>query len=335
MLHIRPVANLSVIVVLGLYSGSAAAKPEGEKDDRTESPGLGEEGELRKAISLYDTGQYEQCVDAFQLLLDSEEKRRLRSPSKIETAQVYHGSCLIGVGRTLEAEAIFRRAILENPQMKTPDSLLFPESVVELFLRVRESMLDEIRKSEQKRMKDAEDRANREQELRSTERTRVEQLTKLASQEVVVERRERYLAFVPFGVGQFQNKQDGLGWLFLGSEAAALAVLGSSLYMTAWYGAKSSDLSASVQQLRDYSTAQHNAYVVSTIGGWSFVGLAVLGIVEANLSFRPETPRTRQRELPQPYKPLEPVKRATMPSFSVGLLPGRNASYGLSMSGEF
>ncbi|MGC4069887.1 MAG: hypothetical protein QM784_35565 [Polyangiaceae bacterium] len=288
---------------------------------------------MRRAISLYDSGQYELCVDTFQQLLDPEEPTRLRSPSKIETARVYYGVCLIGVGRTLEAEAVFRQAILENPQMKTPDSLLFPEAVVELFLRVRESMLDEIRKAEQKRLKDAEIRAAREAELRRREAARVATLMKLAETESVVEPRSRYLAFVPFGVGQFHNRNTGLGWFFLGSETAATAVLVSSLYMSAWYGSKTDDPGTTPQRLRDLGAAQRNAYWVSAASGWALLGISLAGILEANLAFTPEVRTERPRKLPKELQLLRvPQKSSTELSFVVlpcerdgacGVLSGR------------
>ncbi|HEY5961385.1 MAG TPA: hypothetical protein VIV60_32730, partial [Polyangiaceae bacterium] len=170
---------------------------------------MSEEGELARATSLYDSGQYAACVDAFDRLLNPDEAHRLRAIARIETARIYHGACLIGVGRTTDAERVFRESILENPQMKAPDGLVFPDAVVDLFLRVRESMLDEIRRAEQKRLVDAENTATREQSLREQERHRVEQLVAIAEVETIVERRHRWVASIPFGAGQFQNQNSG------------------------------------------------------------------------------------------------------------------------------
>jgi hypothetical protein len=295
---------------------------------------LSEDGIVRRAISLYDSGQYELCVDTFQQLLDPEEPTRLRSPSKIETARVYYGVCLIGVGRTLEAEAVFRLAILENPQMKTPDSLLFPEAVVELFLRVRESMLDEIRKAEQKRLKDAEVRAAREARLRRQEAARVEQLMKLAETESVVEQRSRYVSFVPFGVGQFQNRNPGLGWFFLGSETVATAVFVSSLYMTSWYGSKTDDRGVTPQRLRELSAAQRDAYWISAASGWGLLGLGLAGIIEANLAFKSETRTERRRQLPHELRQLRPPNKVPA-DLSFMLVPCERAGACGVLSGRF
>jgi hypothetical protein len=326
---------ITLFALLISSTSTLRAASEGTKDKSASTEGLGEEGVLRRAISLYDTGRYEACVDAFTLLLDPEESRRLRSPSKVESARVYHGACLIGVGRTLEAETVFRQAILENPQMKTPDSLLFPEAVVELFLRVRESMLDEIRKAEQKRLRDAEARADREQLLRKLEKERVDQLVKLATTESVVERHERWMAFVPYGVGQFQNHNDGLGWFFLGSETAVTTVFLASLYMTSWYGSKTDDQGVTRQQIRELSAAQRDAYFVSSISGWGLFGLYLVGIVEANIAYVPEIRRERTRELPKALKELRLTSKPTTTTLSFSLAPWSKDSVGAVFMGRF
>lgn len=313
-----------------------AAQVRAEPDDKTaavQPDRLGEEGELRRAISLYDSGQYDACVDAFQELLEPEGARRLRSPSKIESAGVYYGSCLIGVGRTLEAEAVFRRAILDNPQMKTPDSLLFPEAVVELFLRVRESMMDEIRRAEQKRMQDAEARASREIDLRQREMVRVEQLMKLAENETVIERHTRWLTLVPFGTGQFQNGNRGLGWFFLASETAVTSLFISSMYLSAWYSSKNVDGVPS-ERRRELSAARENAYLVGTFSGWGLFGLLTAGLVEANVTFVPETKLVRPRQLPKELRQLGPGKRPG-PALSLTIAPLSCGGWTGSVIGSF
>jgi len=257
---------------------------------------LGEDAELSRATGLYDSGQYAACVDAFTHLLDRDQPRRLRSPAKIETASTYHGACLIGVGRTTDAERVFREAILENPQMKAPDGLLFPEAVVELFLRVHESMLDEIRRAEQKRMQDAESRANREQQLREQERHRVEQLVSIAESETVVEVHNRWVASLPFGVGQFQNGDRGLGWLLLLTETAMVGTLAGSLYAESYY------LAATSKTFEQRNAGVHAAILLQTISGYTLLGACLVGITEAHLAFVPEVHRERKRDLPSHLK---------------------------------
>ena len=55
----------------------------------------------------------------------------------------------------------------------------------------------------------------------------------LASQESVVVRHSRWIAALPFGVGQFQNGQEGLGYALLVSEAllAGASITSGVIYM--------------------------------------------------------------------------------------------------------
>lgn len=279
---------------------------------------LSEDAALVRATGLYDTGQYSACVDAFERLLGTDEPRRLRNAAKIEVARVYRAACLIGVGRTTDAERVFREAILENPQMKAPDSLLFPEAVVEVFLRVRESMLDEIRRAELKRMQDAEARAVREQQLREQERKRMEQLIALAEIETVIERRSRLVASIPFGVGQFQNGNEGLGWFFLTTETAALGLLVGSVYMQAYYQTKEDDPRFT---LDDLNAGTRTARILQTASFYSLLGLGLFGIAEAHWAFAPERRSERKRELPAALRPIPPKAQPQQPSVSLNLAP--------------
>jgi hypothetical protein len=292
-----------------------------------------EEAELVRATSLYDTGQYSVCVDAFDRLVSLDGTKRLRTPTKVEAARTYYAACLIGVGRTTDAERVFRAAVLENPQMRAPDALLFPEAVVELFLRVRESMMDEIRRAEQKRMQDAETRADRERALRERERQRIVQLLAFAEKEIVIERHSRWIAAVPFGVGQFQNGDTGLGWLFLVSESAATGLLVGSLYMQAFYQSKYSDPKVS---RTDLDVRTRSAITLQSIGGYSLLGLGLLGIAEAELAFVPEVRVERKRPLPAELRGPSAKPAGADKAMSLRLLPWTgNGIVGGAILGSF
>ncbi len=318
--RIRHWFRLVVAVCLSASAVQAAPTNQGTQPKPRTVAGerLGEDAEISRATGLYDTGQYEACVDAFDHLLSPDEPRRLRSPAKVEAARTYHGACLIGVGRTTDAERVFKEAILENPQMKAPDGLLFPEAVVELFLRVHESMLDEIRRAEQKRMQDAEVRANREQRLRERERQRVEQLVAFAEKESVVETHNRWIASIPYGVGQFQNGSSGLGWLFLVSETALSGLLVGSVYTQVYYQSKSAEL-AKTQEERNAGI--RSATALQTISGYGLLGVGAIGILEAHLSFVPEVRIERKRQLPEHLRLPNNRSLSAQPTLSLSIVP--------------
>lgn len=256
---------------------------------------LGDEAELARAITLYDSGQYQECADQLGRLLEPKAARPFGSPAVAENARLYLGACLLGAGQRARAEEVFREAIRQNPQMRTPDSLVFPETVVERFLRVREGMVEDIRRAEQRRMKDAENRAVRDEELREIQRKQMDQLIALATQQSVIEKRSRWVAAVPFGVGQFYNDQPGLGWVFLGTELALGATFATALIMDAWLASRSDEPTI---DLPDLQRRQTNWRTVAGVSGWGLLGVGVLGIVEAQVSFTPEVATQRYRPLP-------------------------------------
>ncbi|MGE5787840.1 MAG: hypothetical protein ACM3ZE_24825 [Myxococcales bacterium] len=322
-------------ILLATWSswGAPANKETTTKPKAAAGDQLSEDAVLVRATGLYDTGQYAVCVDAFERLLSADEPRRLRSAAKIEVARVYRAACLIGVGRTTDAERVFREAILENPQMKAPDSLLFPEAVVEVFLRVRESMLDEIRRAELKRMQDAEARAVREQQLREQERQRVVQLIALAEMETVIERRSRMVASIPFGVGQFQNGSDGLGWFFLTTETAALGLLVGSVYMQAYYQTKEDDPRYT---LDDLNSGTRTARTLQTASAYSLLGLGLFGIAQAHWAFVPELRMVRKRDLPGPLRQTPPKGLPRESGVSLNCIPfATPGAAGASLIGRF
>lgn len=75
-------------------------------------------------------------------------------------------------------------------------------------------------------------RLRRENELarrRAEQREyREQQLEKLAREESLVASNSRYIATIPFGVGQFQNGDEAVGALFLVSETLLLATATTS-----------------------------------------------------------------------------------------------------------
>ena len=160
--------------------------------------GLGGEAALSRNLALYESGQYEACVQGLKQLLEVSNGQKPLRADQLDQAEIYLGACLIASGRADEAERVYADAIRNNPQMRAPDNLVFPQTVVDRFLRVREQLLTDIRREERNRVQDAEQRAQRQDAKRKQELARIEQLRALASSESVVEKNKRWLAYVPF-----------------------------------------------------------------------------------------------------------------------------------------
>jgi hypothetical protein len=285
------------LLALGLAIGVGEPRLARAQDLPTTGDRANDEADLARPIALYDSGQFAECAKALSELLDPKSTRALQHADVVERARVYYAACLIGSGKADEADAPLRDAIRKNPQMSPPDSLIFPQPVIERFMRVRQTLVGEIDAAEQKRIEQAKAEARAKEDQAAKERARIGELERLATEQTVIVQNRRAIALIPFGVGQFQNGDAALGWVFLSSEV----VLGG-LVLTSWavrsnlisetVQTKNADLAAVNGRLQDWQT-------VLVVSSYALLGVAVAGIAEAQISFVPEFRTTRRRALPK------------------------------------
>jgi hypothetical protein len=312
---------------IGVLSPVAAAPPDvaasaaAAKSPARRPARMSDEAELAQVVSLYEAGKYAQCAEALSKHLDKNAEERLRDADVIANARIYQAACLIGSGRSDEADAPLRAAILADPQMKPPDSLVFPPPVVERFLRVRETLHEAIRRSELGRVEVARREADERALKEKAKDARVRALEELATREVVTVRNRRWIAVIPFGAGQFQNGKSELGWALLTSEVALGATALTALAMQTHF-------TLEAHRLKNPS----NNAVLETwntlldVSAWGFIGVAALGILEAQLSFVPERREIRRRPIPPELRRKEsagvrvkPTLRANERSLALGI----------------
>ncbi|MEP7050129.1 MAG: hypothetical protein ABJB12_07245 [Pseudomonadota bacterium] len=289
-----------LMVVLFAPPLRAQAAPTPHPPVAAEPSRLNDRAELARVVSLYEAGKYGECAESFHRLLSADSPRPLRDPDVVESARIYHAACLIGIGQNQQADEPLRAAIRVNPQMKPPDSLVFPPQVIERFLRVRETMFDVIRKAEDERVRQAQEQARHQEERARKERLRVAGLERLAQQETLITPKSRWLALVPFGVGQFQNDEKALAYVFLTSEAllaaSTLTTLGVESHLILATSQTKEAAASNASRLKDW----RSALVYSS---YAWLGVSVIGIVEAQLMFTPEQHQTRKRALPPDLRP--------------------------------
>jgi hypothetical protein len=281
---------------------------------------------LARVVSLYEAGKYGECAESFHRLLSADSPRPLHDPDVVESARIYHAACLIGMGQNQQADEPLRAAIRVNPQMKPPDSLVFPPQVIDRFLRVRETMFDVIRKAEDERVRQAQEQARQQEQRARKERLRVASLERLAQQETLITPKSRWLALVPFGVGQFQNGEKSLGYVFLTSElllaASTFTTLGVESHLILATSQTKEAAASNVSRLRDWRSAL-------VFSSYAWVGVSVVGILEAQLMFTPEQRQIRKRPLPLELRPQAAFFRVEPSAMAV---PG-GAVFGVS--GQF
>jgi hypothetical protein len=312
---------------LPVPAGKTASEPPSRRADER----LSDEAELSRVAGLYEAGKYRDCVSEVERLLDPLGKAPLRQAAIVENARVYWAACLMGAGEVNAADAPLRAAIHENPQMKPPDSLVFPQPVIQRFLKVRDSLVNEIRAAEQARIKQAQAEARQREQRLVRDRARMVMLETLAREQEVVVRNRRSLAFIPFGVGQIQNRQEALGYTLMASE-----VLLGTLSLVA-IGAQAKLAVQVDDAVRQGKTVDEQSYertkatwsTIKTTSAWAFFALAVGGVVHAQLEFVPEFRERRTRELPPALS-----ARRSLELTAVAPYAERDGG-GLSLSGRF
>jgi len=315
-----------LICVLGA-APVASAQPPAAKPAPVAAAQPREEAELQGAADLYEGAKYPECISLIRELLDPKSPRALKNPDVIERARVYQAACFIGAGQPEGADEPLRAAIRSNYLMKRPNSLIFPEPVLRRFDKVRQELSEEIRVAEEARLKRAQEEARAQQKERALEQDRINTLYDLASQETVITKNRRWLALVPFGVGQFQNRDNGLGAAFLISESVlATTALSAMLVQLNLYSIQN-EPNADVDEI---GSRLHDWQTVLVVSSYAFATVALAGVIQAEIAFVPDFRETRRRQLPTYL--AAPPKPAARVSPSLAPVPGGAA---LSVTGVF
>jgi len=296
------------VVSLGLPSKAFAQEaeiPTRAQSQPANAP-LSDGARVEKAITLYQSGEYGQCASELNALLDGEPALRIHEASALEKGRLWLATCLIGDGQPAKAETVLEAALRARPGMRAPDPLTFPRALVDLFIQAQDRLRFMLQEDEEKRIVAARQQTDEAQVDAFLESKRVERLELFATTERVVHENHRLIAALPFGIGQFQNGKDGLGWVLLSSEvvlsgAALVSTVAFVNLQTRGVNALNSRSSATDQA---FLSSQVNRelrawYTVATVSSYGFAAAALGGILEAQLNFVPEVSFIRRRELPK------------------------------------
>ena len=248
--------------------------------------------DFESARRQYDKQNYAKAARGLESLVGGVVPRASNSVVRLE-ARKYLGATYLFLGKDEAAREQFR-SLLEEDLDYEIDPVAFPEAVVQTFQEVKREV------SAERARKDALEAARRQRE-RSDEvedlirqQQRIQTLEELAAVETVEKVNSRWIAALPFGIGQFQNEDRGLGIMFAVTESAFLAAS-----IATFIGHNS---------LRDENPAPSEIERATRvekalrIGNWVSVGALlsfyVAGVVEAEVRFKPVIRTTRKRELP-------------------------------------
>ncbi|GAB4208030.1 MAG: hypothetical protein OHK0013_26130 [Sandaracinaceae bacterium] len=245
-------------------------------------PGVAEAGDIedfQAARGLYEAHDWPRAIAAFEALVGGETPR-LRSQPLVLESRKYLAAAYVFEGREEAAVAQLELLLREEPSYEL-DATQFPREVVQLFERVRARLAERTAMEQARAAAEAEIARLRAENARLTEA--------LAADRTIEVVRSQWLVQIPFGVGQFENGDEGLGWFFLVTEALSAATLGVTLALHLAYVAELQDLEAA----RDADRVRQVNFAIDVLDGvnWSSAGLlgalAVAGIVQANVAFRP------------------------------------------------
>ncbi|HEY6877462.1 MAG TPA: hypothetical protein VI299_05555 [Polyangiales bacterium] len=267
------------LLVLVLLSSSAA-----RADDLSE---------FEAARTRYDRHDYKRAVDAFRVLVGGDPPRITNSLLVLESRK-YYAASLLFVGADEEARLQFRLLLQQEPDYAL-DPLAFPTDVVALFESVKGQLRRDLDRRREAELQEQRAAAQEAEAARIKRRDNLARLRLLAETQTIEVRNSRWLATIPFGVGQFQNGQRGLGVALAMAETIAAATS-----MVTYFGHQSMlNERASVSNLDNLEQRERIWRAANWASFGSFAVLAIAGIVDAHVRFVPARVTQTPRLLPE------------------------------------
>jgi hypothetical protein len=256
-------------------------------------------GDLEKAYGAYAAHKYSDAETRLRALLDA-ATGTLKDEDAIADARMYLAATLLAEGKQREAANVLERLLLDKPDYQA-DPLRIPLPALDALADERSRQRSKLNAIKEEKARKAQQEKEKVEAEKRKAAERLATLEQLASQEVVVERHSRLWALIPFGVGQFQNRQTALGWGFLVSESVLVAASAVSAALTLNNAALANDELDRHQPTvaGEYNQRAQVDAIVGNIFAGAFAVVALAGIVEAELAFVPEHTELRRRPLPQ------------------------------------
>lgn len=287
-------------------SAPAAASP-------TEAPGQ----QLDRGRESFKRGDWQSAIEVINLLLYPE--LQLARREQVIEAHILLGAAYYQTGNRERAREEFGRALQIEPEQSI-GTRLYSEGAIRLF--------DETKT-------DLKIRMEREEEKRRIAQ-RLKEIEDYKKSLIVYETHPYYVNFVPFGAGQFQNRQRGKGILFAATQGVTGSIsAGIFLYLASKYGLSSS--SVPIDEGRTVRSLQQ----IEIATGVAFLGFYAWGVVDSLLNYKPRQRVVGEDSLipPELRDAQPPVKAPGKPPTSMRdrlrvlpmFVPSGGAGIGLSL----
>lgn len=252
------IARAARAVLVGIAAAASGVPASAQVTEPSRTP----EQRLREAENVFRFQDYAAAEAALYGLLHPEVL--LTSPDDVLKAREYLGACYYWLGNEKRMEEEFTALLILAPHHRL-DPFYYPADLIERLDRLR-GRLAELHVID---LEEGERRDDRKSEC-------------LVPKETVV-RRSRWVSFIPFGVGQFQNGDTVKGALFLTGEVLALGTnVGSYVAAERLRGADGFYSASSARTARTLRVVQYASLGV-------LAGLAIWGVLDAALHLETET----------------------------------------------
>lgn len=243
------------------------------------------------ARERYEAQDWQGAIDGFEPLVGGESPRLESLPLVLEARQ-YLATAYLFVGREGPAVAQLERLLGEDPSYQI-DAAQFPREVVQLFERVGQRLAE--------RREAQAERARLAAEVERLSEENAAMRAELEGERTIEVPRSQWLVQIPFGVGQFENGEEGLGWFFFVTEllagAGAVATLIAQQALVAAIQNNGMGVDGAL-----WERVNEALSIVEPLA-WSssalFGVLVATGLIQANIAFTPtRTVRVPGRPLP-------------------------------------
>lgn len=248
--------------------------------------------DFEAARAVYDAQDYGKAVELFDKLVGISPPR-LTDRLLVLESRKYLGASLLFARQGQRAREQFRLLVLTEPDYLL-DPLAFPTEVVAVFDQVKTDVQAEIEKAAQaERLRLAQEMRTR-QEAEQLRNRNLAQLVAIAETEQVKRANSRWIATVPFGVGQFQNGHAPLGSALAVTQGLSVATSVISFILHQQLRTEN----PSPAEVPDATRREELWRTVNVVSFSAFVALAVIGVADAHVRFVPERATSRVRALP-------------------------------------
>ena len=284
------------------------------------SPAAAPALQLDRGRDSFKRGDWQSAIEVVNLLLYPE--LQLARKEQVVEAHILLGAAYYETGDRERAREEFQRALEIEPEQSI-GSRLYSEGAIRLF---------EETKTDLRIAKEREDEKRRIAE-------RLEQIEAYKKSLIVYETHPYYVNFVPFGAGQFQNRQRGKGIMFAVTQGVTGGIsAGIFLYLASKYGLVSSSVPI------DEGRTVRNLQGLEIVTGAAFLGFYAWSVLDALAHYKPRQrvegedsllpPELRDPGAPgAPKKPAPPKKTSLRDRVHVHpvLVPSGGAGLGLSL----